>query len=419
MCRANRKHRQSRILYCEGNTDGTVGGSYFSLLYLVSGLNRSCYTPEVIFYESNGLISEFLNAGINVRVISKARAMSISSVTDSSFVGYRFAYPFLRILQKASNFFRLFLLSGIKKAWYLRRHKIDLLHLNNSITRNHDWMLAAQLSGTTFVTHERGINEVYSKTARHFAKRIHAIICISNAVRENLRDKGLTSPNVVTIYNGINPSIMRPKETPQQIRSKYNIDVMVNLIGVIGNIRRWKGQETAVKALPAILAKFPATVCLFVGDLSSSDEDYGRHLQKLVAELNLQGNVVFAGFAEDIASHINALDVVLHTSTEPEPFGRVLIEAMSLGKPLIGAAAGAVPEIIEHGVTGLTFAPGDEVALASCVVDMLDEPGAARVMGQAGLARLLSDFHISQNIQRTEQLYATLLAGQAKKAKSD
>ena len=107
---------------------------------------------------------------------------------------------------------------------------------------------------------------------------------------------------------------------------------------------------------------------------------------------------------------MSALDVVLHTSIDPEPFGRVLIEAMALEKPLIGARAGAVPEIVEEGVTGLLFTPGDQNDLTDKVLTMLRGPTFARAMGQRGRERLEERFHINSNVRSTERLYDSILS---------
>jgi glycosyltransferase involved in cell wall biosynthesis len=107
---------------------------------------------------------------------------------------------------------------------------------------------------------------------------------------------------------------------------------------------------------------------------------------------------------------MSSLDIVLHTSVQPEPFGRVLIEAMSLAKPLIGAAAGAVPEIIDHGVTGLLFKPGDPLSLSDSIVNLLDDMESASAMGISGFDRLHEKFHIDDCVTKTQRFFESIIS---------
>ena len=106
---------------------------------------------------------------------------------------------------------------------------------------------------------------------------------------------------------------------------------------------------------------------------------------------------------------MNLMDVVIHASVLPEPFGRVLIEAMALKKPLIGARAGAVPEIIINNKTGLTFQPDNASNLASCIISLLKDPDLARNMGAEGYTRLIETFSIQSNVQKTTAIYDSIL----------
>jgi glycosyltransferase involved in cell wall biosynthesis len=398
-----------RVLYCEGNIDGTVGGSYFSLLYLVSNLDRSRFEPIVVFHEDNDLIPTFREHGVETKVIQKEQPFAF--LGRGSPVSGRFRAILLPVVvvRKIVNMLRFLVVGSARRARFLRRNNIDLLHLNNSVTRNHDWMIGAILSRTRCITHERGINDHYSTLSKSLAKRLDAIICISNAVRDSLIRGGVSTNSAHTIYNGIDPDILRARRTPEDIRHQYDVESSARLIGVIGNIKRWKGQETLVHAMPTILKEFPTVVCLLIGDIAPSDMEYGRLIHQQVEHLGLNDNVIVTGYTNDVASHISALEVVIHTSIDPEPFGRVLIEAMSMKKPLIGARAGAVPEIISEEETGLTFTPGDSADLADKIMLMLRERDAANSMGRRGYARLMRNFHISENAARTQQLYTRLL----------
>lgn len=400
-------NRRRRILYCEGNTDGTIGGSYYSLLYLVSGLDRSLYEPIVVFYDRNDLLDDFEQVGADVQVFKRPRPVHLAR-GNKGIPGFVVAAA--KLLQKAINFNRFFIIQGLRYAFWLRRHRINLVHLNNSVVRNHDWMWAALLARVKCITHERGINDAFTPMARFFAKRLDQVICISEAVKDNMVDKGLSSSKLAVIYNGIDPDIVLVQRADDEVRADFGIPPGVPVIGIVGNIKEWKGQDIVIRAMELLRKRHPELVCLIVGTTAESDLYFKTRLESLVLELGLESNVIFTGFQKNVADFINVMDVVVHASVRPEPFGRILIEAMALGKPVIGSRAGAVPEILDEPNCGVTFTPGDFTELAQAVSSLLGEPKRMRALGWNGYKRVRSEFDIRQNIENTEELYSNLLS---------
>lgn len=390
------------ILYCEGNIDGTIGGSYFSLLYLVSGLNKNRYNPLVVFHHHHKLISLYEKAGINTLVIDKPKPFVIPNSKNPI---VKLLSPVTSVIQKIINVFRYNVFTALQYAYVMKKHKTDLLHLNNGIRSNHEWMLGALLTNTKCITHERGILDRYTKLTRYLATKLKAIICISDAVRNNLLDKGIDPGNLHTVYNAIDPQGVKIDSGEQEIRDLHQIANDKSIIGVIGNIKEWKGQETIIRAMPPVLKKFPNTVCLLVGDTSHHDQAYKNKLLHLINELGIEEQIIFTGYTRNVANYLSVMKIVIHTSIDPEPFGRVLIEGMSMKKPLLGTRAGAVPEIISENVTGYTFPPGDAETLSNQLLFLLSDEELAQKMGKAGYDRVIENFHINLHVQIIEQLY--------------
>ena len=124
--------------------------------------------------------------------------------------------------------------------------------------------------------------------------------------------------------------------------------------------------------------------------------------------MNLDDTIIFTGMRSDIPSVVNALDVLIHASLNPEPFGRVLLEGMALSKPVITNDIGAGPEIVADNETGLIVKHGDPRALASAIQWVLNNPKEAAAMGKRGRIRLEENFHIRKHIDRLEKLYASI-----------
>lgn len=400
--------KRVNVLYCEGNTDGTIGGSFFSLLYLVSGLDKTKYNPIVVFHDEHTLLPQYHAAGIRTAIIPAYKPV-IFRVTRVPPAMAWLVKPCCGVLQKIVNFSKGFLGRAFYYARLLRELNIDIVHLNNSIVRNNDWMLGAMLARVPCITHERGINKHYPLLARVFGRRLKAIVCISGAVRDNLKDHAIDAGNLVTIYNGIDPRVVAVSTEAADILQHHDIRPGTRVVGVIGNIKLWKGQETMIRALPLILWDIPDLVCLFVGDTAPADQAYHDHLLELAGELGVTKNIRFTGYTRNVADYIHIMEIVIHTSIEPEPFGRVLIEAMAMSKPVVGARGGAVTEIVEEGKTGLTFTPGDPLALAEMVRQLLRSPETAVTMGRNGRARLDSEFDIRTNVRKTQEVYDIVL----------
>lgn len=394
------------ILYCEGNTDGTVGGSFYSLLYLTKGLDRDKYDPVVVFHKEHALLPDYNKADVKTIIIPQY--IPVNLVSDNKYISK--INKILKIIQRPVNMVGYLFISSHKLKSFLVKNKIDLLHLNNSVLRNNNWMIAAFRAGIPCITHERGINNHYPFISRFLAGKLNAIISISKSVTDVLKENGVKNKNIVTIYNGINPDEVIEKKSDQDVMKLLNIGNNTNVIGIIGNIREWKGQEIAVRAMRKIVDNYPNTVCLLIGDTAKEDSNYKNKLDMIIKELGLESNIIFTVYIKNVPDYLNILQIVLHTSIEPEPFGRVLIEAMSLSKPLIASNEGAVPEIIENEKSGLTFSPGDYEQLADLVIKLLKDKENANSLGREGYKRLLDKFHIKVNVEKTQLLYDRILS---------
>jgi glycosyltransferase involved in cell wall biosynthesis len=384
------------ILYVEGNANRTIGGSYFSLLFLVAGLDQTRFTPLVAFATENSLLPRFRATGARTLIVP-----AIERVLASG--------PLGRLLAKARNFYRGYFVQPRRLARILRSERIDLVHLNNSIRHNHAWMLAARLAGVACITHERDLRRGFMTRDRRLARNLDAVICISNAVHENLVANGLGDLPLVTIFNGLDPAQMQGTRAPADVRAEIGVAPDARLIGIVGNIKPWKGQEVVIRAMGLLREEFPDLACVLIGDTSPNEAAYREQMAALTRELGIASRVHITGFRDDVPNYINVLDIQVHASIDPEPFGRVLLEAMALSKPLVASNGGAVPEIVVHEHTGLLFEPGNPAALAAALRRLLADRPRAAAMGAAGHARLLADFSIRRNIELTQALYERLL----------
>ena len=221
----------------EGNVDGTVGGSFFSLFYLVSRLDRSRYRPLVVFRADNPIIPDFHAAGVETRVIPARPAVVLPT-------------PIGRIAAKAGNFIRGFVLEPWQLARMMRRERIDLVHLNNSITRNHVWMIAARMARIPCVTHERGINPHYlqrslTPRARPRSSDLH----LGCGAGKFCRPRHPWIEACHDTERARSRGVARSARPRLRCDESYGLPPERPLVGMVGNIKHWKGQEVLIRAL--------------------------------------------------------------------------------------------------------------------------------------------------------------------------
>jgi glycosyltransferase involved in cell wall biosynthesis len=197
--------------------------------------------------------------------------------------------------------------------------------------------------------------------ANHLASRV---ICNSKATQSAFIQAGGRAELTVAVYNGFNPSQYQiPVAQTNQIRQQLDLDGQF-IIGHFSRLSPWKGQHLLIEALQHCPDQ---VVALLVGDALFGEQNYVEQLHQQIADLGLQQRVRLLGFRTDVPQLMSACNLVAHTSTAPEPFGRVVVEAMLCGRPIIAAAAGGVIELIDHGKTGWLTPPNDVGRLANLI----------------------------------------------------
>lgn len=207
--------------------------------------------------------------------------------------------------------------------------------------------------------------------ANRFASRV---VAVSRAGAQSFVDSKGKPRLVRVVYNGIDVatfgSVPGNKER-SRLREEFNIGT-APLVGVFGRLTPWKGQHVLLRALPTL----PGVHAVLVGDALFAEQDYAQSLKELAAELGVADRTHFAGFRADVAGAMAEVDIVAHTSTSPEPFGRVLVEAMLARRPLVAAAGGGAAEIVTHGCDGVLVPPGNPPLLAKAILELLENPSA-------------------------------------------
>jgi len=233
------------------------------------------------------------------------------------------------------------------------------------------------------------------------------LVAVSEFVRQALIAEGVSSDRVVTIRNGI-PLARYARRDRGLLRARFAIPPDALLVGLVGRFTPWKGQEFFLRIANLWSQKSELIHFVLIGQAFNEDHAYEAGLKRFVVDHNLERSVHFVPFQSDIAAVLSDLDVLMHTSTKPEPFGRVLIEAMAVGVPVIAAQAGGVGEILVHGKEGLLAEPGDLGAYAGALGELLESSAARQTMAQAARRRVEQEFTIERVRKQFEQLLSSV-----------
>jgi glycosyltransferase involved in cell wall biosynthesis len=177
------------------------------------------------------------------------------------------------------------------------------------------------------------------------------------------------------------------------------------VFGAAGRLDRWKGFHVLLDAVPAVLERHPDATLVLVGGPHDLDPSYASELEQQASRLGLDGQVRLVGRQSNPEEWMQAMDVFVHTS-DNEPFGMVVIEAMALGKPVIASAQGGPTEVITPGVDGFLSPFGDHRALAGAIIRLLDDKDLRASVGRAALDRA-QDF----TVEAFARQFGTAIAG--------
>lgn len=239
--------------------------------------------------------------------------------------------------------------------------------------------------------------------ANHVATRV---IANSEATANALRANGGARARVDVIYNGLDRAVSDAVTSGEAAALRASLGLgSTPVLGLFGRIAPWKGQHVAIRALKLLGDESPVH-SVVVGDALFGEESYAAEVRALATELGLDARVHWLGFRNDVPALMRAVDVLVHTSTAPEPFGRVIAEGMLAERPVIATAGGGASEIVRAGVTAWQVQPNDPAALAAAIREVLANPSRAREIAAAGRADALVRFTLDVTLPQTERAIA-------------
>jgi glycosyltransferase involved in cell wall biosynthesis len=239
--------------------------------------------------------------------------------------------------------------------------------------------IAALMTGARVIIVRHQLDKIRKTTRWLIEKYIERVVAVSRAVEGVLIEYGVPPQKIEVIYNSIPLQKFDPDLIDRNsIREELGLKGEDILVGTVGKLHRGKGVYELLSALEMLAGEYPMLKLIYIGE---GPEMPG--LQAQAQKLSLAGKIIFAGIRKDIERMYAAMDIFVLPSTCEEAFGMVLIEAMAMGRPVIGTLVGGMPEIIEHERNGLLVPPGDPQALAHSITRYIKDPDfSKRIAGE-------------------------------------
>lgn len=399
--------RLCRIAFLETSSpkgDAQVGGSQISLLRTIEALRDRGYEIAVISLNGFSLLKDYQLLGCDVFTYNSGNGKPKPSDSGNNLSRKRIR-SLLRRLPLKTEFiaihtiakyhgFTSFILNTLN-CW-----NADILHCNNSIKANYSGIIAAMIKRIPCIQHQRNLGSVLPSAYSFLSRFVDAFISISHSVESSLLEKTSISKNKShVIYNW--------ERLPNEFLLK---DYCVAPRGDFkmlwaGRIIPWKGLDLLIEfAIKLRDRGFPFKI--YVAGKPNSDST--TYLASIIQDLhrnNLDNAIIFMGYVPRDKLYSSHYDLLVHTSVRPEPFGRVIIEAMKNGIPVAATNMGGPTEIIKHGENGFLYDPMHIESLVEMVINLAHDAELTRSLVQNAWNTLTSLFSERNSIELLIQLY--------------
>jgi glycosyltransferase involved in cell wall biosynthesis len=364
------------------SVSGGMGGSEASLVELVRGVRRLSpkAEPVVVVPREGPLAVRVREMGADARVLPMPEALAAFgewSLRGSSDIARRGA----TLIGAAGA------IAAYQRALasLLSELAPDVIHTNGF--KLHVFGTRAAPAGIPVVWH---IHEYVSRRPltrrllRYHVSRASAVVANSRSVADDVSSALGAGAPVTSIYNAVDLDEFAPAGITADLDARAQLPSAAPgtvRVGLVATFARWKGHETFLRAIRKMGAA-PVRGYIVGGPVydTAGSQHTIEDLRSLAAAMGLSNHIGFTGFVERPSEAMRALDVVVHASTEPEPFGLVIAEGLACGRAVVVSAGGGAAELVEHDVDALTFAPGDADALARTLLRCTgDAPLRARL----------------------------------------
>ena len=360
----------------------SFGGSAVCLLNILKGLDKEKYDYEIICL-SKGTHYDFYRK-------FQSNVVLLSPSLPASFKKNKILF---------SRFYHF-----IKLFFIFRRRKNCIVHLNNGIY--YPAILAAKASFIPCVCHLRSLPVNYftqkiglSFLSRFVGRLVNCFIAVSIAVKNEYLRFGFKDGKILVIGTGLPIEEIKQKAISRDFLKEYPFLFGKFIIGTIGRLSWEKGTNFLVEALPLILKENCNIACFIIGSGPMEREIYNK-----AQSLNLLEHIHFLGLIEDPYYILSHFDIFILPSLK-EGLGLSLMEAMTLGVPVVASRVGGIVELIDHKVNGLLIEPSNPIEIAESVLSLLRDKEFRNKLAKNAESKATLEFPVSFEVKKIDNLY--------------
>ena len=301
----------------------------------------------------------------------------------------------------------------LRLSWHLRKRRYDVVHTHD-LWSNLIGIPAARLAGVPAIISSRrdlGHLDWYKGSRRIWLRRIqnlsHMVLVNATAIRDALiSEDRFAKEKLRVIHNGIDVErFPRVHDRPKLLRHAGAGKLIVLVANMHSEV---KGHSWLIAAAPAVIAEFPLTQFVLVGD-----GERRREFENEVLSLGASESFIFLGRRDDIPEILACCDIAVLPSLA-EGLPNAVLEYMAAGLPTVVSRAGGNAELVEDGITGLLVPPRDSAALSQAFLKLLRDPDLARRIAKNGQRFVQENFSFERSVQQVEDLYAEQLPQHAR-----
>lgn len=378
------------------------GGSAENTLLAVLGLNKEKYT--ILLIKGSSLESEMSDE----ESLTVSESLKIAEENNIKVINLPFLVRKIAPLTDLRALFTLFKI--------LRKERPDIVHTHTS-KAGFLGRFASFLARVPIIIHTPHGHVFHS----YFGPVLTKIFVIAEKISSLITDKIITLTNrerdehierriaplnkFITIHSGVDlDRFMNLNINIKKKKKELNIPKDYCVIGTVGRLVPIKGHKYLVSAAEMIIKEFPKTVFIFVGD-GFLKPILERHAEAL----GIRKNIIFTGWRKDVPEILYLFDILVFPSLN-EGMGRVMVEGMSLGKPIVASNVGGIRDLIEDGKNGILVPPRDSNALRKAISRLIRNKKLAEGLGKIGKMEVYPDFDASTMVKKIDNLYESLLS---------
>lgn len=392
----------NKILFLETGLptySGGSGGSFISLLMLIKRLDSTKYEPYVALSHKIGIINKYEECGCKVYVrsdnlINKLLYQDENSNKNRKSIAFRKGSIFRKVLLLLQFFLNVLFIYRT-----ITRNSIQLIHTNDRISTNIEGIIASKLAGIHCIVHQRQFNYGLPKYFSYFLKHVEFFIANSYAIKNNLtNDLNIDEAKVAVVHNWVDVTAYSNKNGSSRSKEIHSFLWM-------GRIEEWKGLHILVDLAKLLITRdFRRFTIDVAGEHHGNSEYYSNILSRIKLN-NLEQYFNFLGYVELDEIKKNNYDLFIHTSVKPEPFGRVIIEAMQFGIPVLATNMGGVTDIVEDGHNGFLYDPENLTEAADKIIQICQNGVLRKKFVRNGYQTVLEKFNGERQMRTIESIY--------------